>query len=102
MSFGFPKHNESMVRHRNLIEALEAAPAERPFLTFWVNEEEQETVTFGEFCRRARVQSAVLHGQGVIAGDRVMIIMPQGIAAMTVFAVSDDDGRSAGISRLSE
>ncbi len=86
MSFGFPKHNESMVRHRNLIEALEAAPAERPFLTFWVNEEEQETVTFGEFCRRARVQSAVLHGQGVIAGDRVVIIMPQGIAAMTVFA----------------
>lgn len=86
MSFWFSKHNESMVRHRNLIEALEAAPAERPFLTFWVNEEEQETVTFGEFCRRARVQSAGLRGQGVSAGNRVVIIMPQGIAAMTVFA----------------
>ena len=75
-----------MVRYRNLIEALEAAPGERPFVTFWTNEDEQETVTFAEFRRRARVQAGMLRAQGVCLGERVIIIMPQGISAMTVFA----------------
>jgi len=75
-----------VVRYRNLIEALEAAPGERPFVTAWVNEDEQETVTFAEFRRRACLQSGVLRSQGVNSGDRVIIIMPQGIPAMTVFA----------------
>ncbi len=74
-----------MVPYRNLIEALEAAPGERPFVTAWVDEGEQETVTFAEFRRRARLQAAVLRGSGVTGGDRVIIIMPQGILAMTVF-----------------
>ncbi len=55
-------------------------------MTAWVNEDEQETVTFGEFRRRGRVQAGALRAQGVNSGDRVVIIMPQGIAAMTVFA----------------
>ncbi|MGO9515755.1 MAG: AMP-binding protein [Candidatus Korobacteraceae bacterium] len=74
-----------MVQYSNLIEALEAAPGERPFVTAWVNEDEQETVTFAEFRHRARLQSGVLRANGVAAGDRVIIIMPQGIPAMTVF-----------------
>ena len=74
-----------MAAYRNLIEALDAAPAERPFVTAWVNEDEQETVSFGEFRRRVRLQAGTLCAQGTTTGDRVIIIMPQGIAAMTMF-----------------
>jgi fatty-acyl-CoA synthase len=74
-----------VVPYCNLIEALEAAPGERPFVTFWVDEDEQETVTFAEFRRRARLQAGVLRANGVTAGDRVIVILPQGILAMTVF-----------------
>src|SRR5271155_5046003 len=74
-----------MVRFRNLIEALDAAPASRPFVTAWIDEDERETVTFAEFRDRARRQGAALRDQGVTAGDRVVIIMPQGIPAMTTF-----------------
>ena len=78
-----------VLRYRNLIEALEAGlPGERPFVTAWVNEDEQETVTFAEFRRRARLQAGVLRANGVTAGDRVIIIMPQGILAMTVFVAA--------------
>jgi acyl-CoA synthetase (AMP-forming)/AMP-acid ligase II len=76
---------ESIGEFSNLLAALDAAPADRPFVTQWINEEECETVTFAEFRRRARLQSVILRDQGVAAGDRVIIIMPQGIAAMTVF-----------------
>ena len=75
-----------MLRYQNLIEALEAAPGDRRFITFWVDEDEQESVTFAEFRRRARIQALVLREQGAICGDRIVIIMPQGIPAMTVFA----------------
>ncbi|HET6181617.1 MAG TPA: AMP-binding protein, partial [Candidatus Sulfotelmatobacter sp.] len=74
-----------MIRFRNLIEALDAAPASRPFVTSWVDEDEQETVTFSEFRQRSRAQAAVLREHGVESGDRVVIIMPQGIPAMTTF-----------------
>jgi acyl-CoA synthetase (AMP-forming)/AMP-acid ligase II len=73
------------VRFRNLIEALEAAPEKRPFVTAWLDEDERETVTFGEFRRRAHAHAADLHQQGLVGGDRVVVIMPQGIAAMTSF-----------------
>lgn len=69
----------------NLVDALAAAPGDSPFVTERVNEDNRETVTFAEFRRRARSQAYVLRGQGVAAGDRVVIIMPQGISAMTVF-----------------
>ncbi len=74
-----------MLPYRNLIEGLEAAPGESPFVTAWVNEDEQGTVTFAEFRRRARLQAGALRGNGVNGGDRVIVIMPQGIPAMTVF-----------------
>ena len=72
-------------RFRNLIEALEAAPAERPFVTEWVDEDEQATVTFAEFRLRALRQAEALREYGLKAGDRVVIIMPQGITAMETF-----------------
>lgn len=75
-----------MLAYRNLIEALDAAPGDRPFITFWVDEDTQEAVTFGEFRKRSLVQAGALQQQGARRGDRVVIIMPQGIAAMTVFA----------------
>jgi fatty-acyl-CoA synthase len=73
------------VQYRNLIEALDAAPGGRPFVTAWIDEDEQQSVTFGEFRRRARGQAVMFGKNGVIAGDRVVIIMPQGILAMTTF-----------------
>lgn len=74
-----------LLSYANLIEALEAAPEDRPFLTYWVDEDEHETVTFGEFRRRARVEALALCGVGIVSGDRVVLIMPQGIAAMSAF-----------------
>ena len=74
-----------MVRFRNLIDALDAAPADRPFVTAWINEKESETITFAEFRRRARWQAGVLHDRGLMARDRLVIIMPQCIPAMTIF-----------------
>jgi acyl-CoA synthetase (AMP-forming)/AMP-acid ligase II len=70
---------------RNLIDALGAAPAARPFITFWSDEDERETVTFGEFRRRASMQAKVLRDHGLSVGNRVVIIMPQGISAMSAF-----------------
>jgi fatty-acyl-CoA synthase len=72
-------------RFRNLLEALEAAPADRPFVTAWIDEDERETVTFAEFRERARLQEKILREHGVTPGDRVIVIMPQGVPAMTAF-----------------
>jgi fatty-acyl-CoA synthase len=69
----------------NLIEALNSAPAHRPFVTAWIDEDERVTVTFAEFRRRARLKARVLRDHGVGCGDRVVVVMPQGIPAMTVF-----------------
>jgi fatty-acyl-CoA synthase len=70
---------------RNLIEALDTAPPDRPFVTAWIDEDERETVTFAEFRRRARFQASVLRDKDVTEGDRVVLIMPQGIPSMTTF-----------------
>ena len=75
-----------MNQFRNLIEALDAAPPDQPFVTAWIDEDERETVTFAEFRRRARFQASVLRNNDVTAGDLVVLIMPQGIPSMTVFA----------------
>jgi fatty-acyl-CoA synthase len=79
-------YNVGLLPYSNLIEALEAAPADRPFITFWIDEDEHETVTFGEFRRRAREEALALRAERVDSGDRVVLIMPQGVAAMAVFA----------------
>lgn len=77
-----------MIRFANLIEALEWAPAERPFITFWIDEDEQETVTFGEFLRLARAEALSLRSYNIGRGDRVVIVMPQSIAAMKTFVAA--------------
>jgi acyl-CoA synthetase (AMP-forming)/AMP-acid ligase II len=74
-----------VIRFANLIEALDAAPADRPFVTSWIDEDESESVTFGEFRQRAREEAFALKERGIAAGDRVVIIMPQGIPGMTTF-----------------
>ncbi|MGA7693679.1 MAG: AMP-binding protein [Candidatus Sulfotelmatobacter sp.] len=74
-----------MNRFRNLIDALAAAPGDRPFVTAWIDEDEQETVTFAEFRRRARSHAKMLSEYELNTGDRVIILMPQQIAAMTTF-----------------
>jgi len=50
----------SVTKFRNLIDALDAAPGDRLFVTAWIDEDERETVTFAEFRRRARLQARVL------------------------------------------
>ena len=73
------------IEYRTLIDALNCAPASRPFVTAWLDEDTRETVTFGEFRRRARLHAALLRDHGVRAGDRVVVIMSQGIPTMTIF-----------------
>ena len=78
-------NDRNVNRFRNLIEALDAAPSDRLFITSWIDEDEQEKVTFGEFRQRARTQASALLESRVGPGDRVVIIMPQGIPAMAAF-----------------
>ena len=74
-----------MNRFSSLIEALDAAPADRTFITAWIDEDAHENVTFTEFRCRARLQAKIFRDHGVSHGDRVIIVMPQGIPAMTAF-----------------
>jgi fatty-acyl-CoA synthase len=74
-----------LLPYANLIEALEAAPADRPFITMWIDEDDNETVTFSEFRALARAESVALAHEDVEPGDRVVLIMPQGIPAMATF-----------------
>ncbi|HUO15109.1 MAG TPA: AMP-binding protein [Verrucomicrobiae bacterium] len=78
----------AVIRPANLIDALNCAPGGRNFITFWVDEDEEESVTFGEFRQRALLESEWLAQEGVSAGDRLVIIMPQGIPAMVTFAAA--------------
>jgi acyl-coenzyme A synthetase/AMP-(fatty) acid ligase len=73
-------------RYRSLVDALYAAPADRRFVTAWIDEDEQESITFGDFRRRSELQAALLQKNGVGANDCVVLIMPQGIPLMTAFA----------------
>ena len=75
-------------RYRSLVDALYAAPADRRFVTAWIDEDDQESVTFGDFRTRSEHQAALFHRNGVRAGDCVVLIMPQGIPLMTAFAGS--------------
>ena len=73
-------------KYQTLVDALYAAPGERPFVIAWADEDEEKRVTFGEFRRRAEVQATLLRANGVRRNDRVVLIMPQGISLMTAFA----------------
>ncbi len=71
---------------RTLPEALQSAPADRPFVTMWKNEDEIQSVTFGEFAALASAQASHLQAEGLKAGDTVILIMPQGLPVMAAFA----------------
>ena len=71
-----------------LPEALAVAPPDRPFVTMWNNEDDVQTVTFGEFNHRVRAQAAYFHSLGLRRGDAVIVIMPQGIPLMTAFVAA--------------
>lgn len=77
-----------MIRFANLMDALHAAPADLPFITAWIDEDESESVTFAEFRQRVRSEAEALRNSGLRTGDRVVIIMPQGIPAMTTFVAA--------------
>ena len=71
---------------KTLVDALGAAPAERPFVTMYHGESEPSRVTFGAFRRRAAAMSAILREHGAGAGDTIVLIMRQGIDLMAAFA----------------
>src|SRR5262245_19773708 len=50
----------------------------------WSGDAESQ-VTFGEFTARARAQAVGLRAHGVVCGDTVILILPQGIDLMAAF-----------------
>ena len=74
--------------YHTLIEALDAAPPEKPFVTFWQDEDAIRTVTFGEFRRDAAGYAAFLQAQGLRPHDTSVLILPQGIELMAAFAAT--------------
>ena len=76
------------IQYRTLTEAMLDAPPDRPFLTMWHDEDEVETVKFGEFVRLARLQAVDFLAHGLRPGDRVILVMPQGIPVMVSFAAA--------------
>ncbi len=77
--------SETRVQFGTLVHALQAAPADKPFATMWRAEDDVESVNFDEFLRRARTQAARMLERGTRRGDRVVLIMPQGIPLMAAF-----------------
>ncbi|HLH29593.1 MAG TPA: AMP-binding protein [Terriglobia bacterium] len=73
-------------RFSTLVEALLAAPPERPFVTVWKDEDDIQSVTFGEFVDLAKSHAAAFQAQGLAPGDTVILIMPQSIPLMAAFA----------------
>src|SRR5215467_2384832 len=73
-------------RFSTLVEALLAAPPERPFITMWRDEDDIQAVTFGEFTDLAKSHAASFHAKGLGPGDTIILIMPQGIPLMAAFA----------------
>lgn len=54
-------------------------------MTFWSDEDQQQTVTCAQFRQRARAQACFFVSHGLTVGDRVVIVIPHGIAATTAF-----------------
>ncbi len=58
--------------YATLIDALWAAPKERPLITMWRDEDSCQEVTFGQFVGLAKRQAARFRHHGASAGDRVI------------------------------
>ena len=54
----------------------------------WKDDDDIESITFGEFTFLASVQANHLEREGLRAGDTVILIMPQGIPLMAAFAAA--------------
>ena len=50
---------------QTLVDALIAAPPQRPFITMWHDEDDVHEVTFGKFVRLARSQAEELRARGL-------------------------------------
>jgi fatty-acyl-CoA synthase len=74
--------------YRTLLDALDAAPSDRLFVLEWHDGDDYHSATFGDFRRRASKHACFLKQQGVRCGDRVVFVMPQGIALMAAFVGS--------------
>ena len=78
--------NFSLTNCENIVAALASAPAEKPFVTEWHDDSDHASVTFGEFRQRAQSLAFFLTREGLRPGDRIVLVMPQGIALMAAFA----------------
>lgn len=72
-------------KYRSLLDALHAAPADCQFVLEWHDDDDHTSVTFGDFCSRAHRYATFLKEHSVRPGDRVVFVMPQGIALMAAF-----------------
>lgn len=70
---------------QTLVEALVAAPADRPFVTMWKSETDIETITFGAFRQQAQSRAQYFRSNGIKAGDTIILVMSQGIPLMSAF-----------------
>jgi fatty-acyl-CoA synthase len=71
-----------------LIDALDRAPADAPFITFWSDDAAAPPVTFGEFAARSRRWAGALAALGARPGDRVVLIVRQSVDLMVAFAAA--------------
>lgn len=69
----------------SLLSHFLAAPADRPCVTMWHGVEATERLTFGELAERAAGVASWLATQGVTVGDRVALILPQGLPLLAAF-----------------
>ena len=77
--------NENNVdEFRNSYRRTQRRSGRASVVTAWVDEDEREEVTFAEFRRRAGSRRPAAQPWST-TGDRVVLIMPQGIPAMTTF-----------------
>jgi acyl-CoA synthetase (AMP-forming)/AMP-acid ligase II len=75
----------SPLSYNTIPDALLAAPAEDIYATMWTSEDEVESVTFGEFRQRAFAQACFFRDRGIDDGQRIILVMPQGLGLMAAF-----------------
>src|SRR5580704_18373861 len=80
--------NITAAGYHTLLDALEAAPSDRLFVLEWHDVDDHHSLTFGDFRLLANQHACFLKQQGVRCGDRVVFVMPQGIALMAAFVGS--------------
>ena len=57
----------SQTPYQTLVETLMAAPPERPFITMWENEDDIQSVTFGDFLELRNVRPSTSKDAGYSA-----------------------------------